>query len=217
MSGLGLWISENVWIFLIAGLLLSAGLAALGVRSARRALRGRRRGTAARWVWVVPAALFVLAAGGLLYFGSGLAIMGPGLVGQHALVGRPAPEVRFARVSDGTEVRLADYRGSVVLVNIWATWCPPCRHELPELDRLQGAYEDRGLVVLHISDEPRDLLAEFLAASPTRATHGFAAELPLPEAGRPTTFVIDRGGVVRNVLLGPRTFEQFEAEVRQHL
>ncbi len=120
--------------------------------------------------------------------------MGPGLIRQHRLIGRPAPELRFNRVSDGAQATLAEHRGKVVLVNLWATWCPPCRHELPELDRLQRSYRDRGLVVLLISDEPREVLAEFLATSPMSTEHGFAAELPLPEAGRPTTFVIDRAG-----------------------
>lgn len=217
MEGLTLWISQNVSGFLIGGLLVTAVLA---VMAGRAALRGYRRARGGMGSWrrvVLPAVVLVLAGLGLLYFGSGAVVMGPGLLEQHRLVGSPAPDLPYGRVSDGATASLGDHRGKVLLVNLWATWCPPCRHELPELDRLQGAYEDRGLVVLHISDEPRDLLAEFLAASPTRATHGFAAELPLPEAGRPTTFVIDRGGVVRNVLLGPRTFEQFEAEVRQHL
>lgn len=217
MDGISLWISQNVPIFLIGGLLLTAVLAVLAGRSALRGYR-RARGGEGSWRGVVPAAAVLVLAGlGLLYFGSGAVIMGPGLVEQHRLVGSPAPDLPYGRVGDGVEASLGDHRGKVLLVNLWATWCPPCRHELPELDRLQGAYEDRGLVVLHISDEPRELLREFLATSPTSATHGFAAELPLPEAGRPTTFVIDRGGVVRSVILGARTFQQFEAEIRRYL
>ena len=216
MSGLGLWISENVWTFLIVGLVLSAGLVVAGVRSARRAAE-RRRGGASRWVWVGPLALFALAGLGLLYFGSGSVIMGPGLVGQHRLVGERAPAVRFARVADGSQASLSEYRGSVVLVNLWATWCPPCRHEMPDLDRLQRDYRERGLVVLQISDEPRHQLEEFLAASPMSTEHGFVAEMPLPDAGRPTTFVIDRQGLVRKVILGPRSYEQFEAEISRLL
>ena len=104
-----------------------------------------------------------------------------------------------------------------MLVNLWATWCPPCRHELPDLDELQQTYGEQGLVVLQISDEPREVLQEFLAASPMSTEHGFVAEMPLPEAGRPTTFVIDREGVVRRVILGPRSLEQFAAEIARHL
>ncbi len=217
MSGLELWAAENVWALLILGLLAAVGLAVMGVRSTRRVLALRRRGAASAWTWIAPMALILLAAGGLLCFGAGAAVMGPALVGQQRLLGRPAPEVRFARVSDGGEATLAELRGQVVLVNLWATWCPPCRHELPDLDRLQRTYRDRGLVVLQISDEPRQVLEEFLADSPMSTEHGFVAELPLPEAGLPTTFVVDRQGVVRNVILGPRTFEQFEAEIARLL
>lgn len=217
MDGLALWISEHVWTFLIAGLLVSVGLAAMAVRAMVRVVRRVRSGAASRWVLGGPLALLAVGGLGLLYFGSGSVIMGPGLVRQHRLVGAPAPELRFNRVSDGAEATLAEHRGKVVLVNLWATWCPPCRHEMPELDRLQRTYRDRGLVVLQLSDEPRQVIADYLAASPMSTEHGFAAELPLPEAGRPTTFVIDREGVVRRVILGPRSFEQFETEIRRHL
>ncbi len=194
MDGLALWISEHVWTFLIGGLLLSAGVAVVAARSARRGFKRARSGAASWRVVIVPVAVLALAGLGLLYFGSGSVVMGPGLVKQHRLVDSLAPELRFARVSDGAEATLGDHRGNVVLVNLWATWCPPCRHELPELDKLQLAYQDRGLVVLHISDEPRHVLTEFLATSPMSTEHGFATELPLPAPVRPTTFVIDREG-----------------------
>ena len=217
MDGLALWISEHVWTFLIGGLLLSAGLGVAAARSAYRAFKRARSGEAGWRAVIVPSALLALAGLGLAYFGSGSVFMGPGLVEQHRLVGTRPSQLGFARVADGAQATLGDHLGEVMLVNLWATWCPPCRHELPALDRLQQAYRDRGLFVLHISDEPREVLAEFLEGSPTSAEHGFAAELPLPEAGRPTTFVIDREGVVRNVVLGPRSFEQWEAEIRQYL
>lgn len=217
MSGLGLWIAENVWTFLIGGLLLSAGVAVAAVRWARWALRRRRDGSASRRVWLGPAATLALAGLGLAYFGAGSVVMGPGLLGLQRLVGEPAPAIRFARVSDGAESSLAEHRGSVVVVNIWATWCPPCRHELPELDRLQQDYRERGLIVLQISDEPRQILSDYLESSPMSTLHGFVDELPLPEAGRPTTYVVDREGVVRRVILGPRTYEQFEAEIGRYL
>ena len=217
MSGPGLWIAENVWAFLVGGLLLSAVLGVWGVRSLRRARRRVRRGETTRWALAGPLAALALATVGLLYFTAGSVAMGPGLVGQHQLVGSRAPEVRFNRVGDGVEATLADHQGKVVLVNLWATWCPPCRHELPDLDRLQRTYGERGLVVLQLSDEPPQVLREFLATSPTSTEHGFVDEMPLPEAGRPTTYVVDRDGVVRRVILGPRSFEQFAAEIDRHL
>lgn len=217
MDGLALWIAENVWVFLIGGLVVSLGVTAWAGAAAYRGVRRARSGAAAWRTAVLPLAGTVVGALGLVYFGSGSAIMGPGLVAQHRLVGAAAPELPYSRVEDGAPARLRDHRGRVVLVNLWATWCPPCRHEMPELDKLQQTYRDRGLVVLQISDEPREVLEEFLAGSPMSTEHGFAPELPLPEAGLPTTFVIDRDGIVRNVILGPRSFAQFEEEIRQYL
>ena len=78
-------------------------------------------------------------------------------------VGRPIPSIVFREVATGAERRVADYRGRVVVLNLWATWCPPCREELPTLNRLQAAYRDRGVVVITLSDEPADQLAAFLA------------------------------------------------------
>lgn len=217
MSALELWISQNIWTFLIVGLLLALGLLWMGARSFLRARR-RMRGGAGSWRGAIgPLALLALGAIGLSYFGAGSVVMGPELLGQRRLLGQSAPEVRFARVSDGTEATLGEHRGKVVLLNQWATWCPPCRHELPDLDKLQTTYGERGLVVLQISDEPREVLEKFLAASPMSTEHGFVAEMPLPDPGRPTTYVIDRQGVVRRVIIGPRSFEQFEAEIGRHL
>ena len=63
---------------------------------------------------------------------------------------RPAPDASF-RDSAGKTLRLADFRGKLVLLNIWATWCAPCRAEMPSLDRLQARLGGKGLVVLPLS------------------------------------------------------------------
>lgn len=67
---------------------------------------------------------------------------------------RPAPQTPFL-AADGTEVSMADFKGHVLLVNFWATWCAPCVKELPSLDRLQAALEEEGLLVLAISQDRR--------------------------------------------------------------
>ena len=65
---------------------------------------------------------------------------------------RPAPEASFAD-GDGNEVSLADFRGKVVLLNLWATWCLPCLQEMPALDRLQAALGPEGLEVIALSQD----------------------------------------------------------------
>src|SRR4029453_11049913 len=63
---------------------------------------------------------------------------------------QPAPKAEFRNAS-GKHLTLADFRGRVVLLNIWATWCGPCRSEMPSLDRLQGLHQGDGLTVLAVS------------------------------------------------------------------
>lgn len=137
---------------------------------------------------------------------------------MHAVIGRPAGDVAFARVADGMPHRLQDLRGQVVLVNLWATWCPPCRHEMPDLNRLQEAYRDRGVVVLTVSDEDRDTLLAYSKAQPMSTMNVYAESLGWLDApGRPISFVIDRTGTVREMFVGARDYETFEAAVRPYL
>ncbi len=208
---------DNIGLVLFAGLVLAAVLALRAGFALWR--RARSRGSGGRPKARLAGPLIRFFAAGLicLVFGFFTADMGPALVEQMRMAGEPAPELRFARVEDGTTASLADHRGEVVLLNFWATWCPPCRGELPDLDRLQETYRGRGLVVLQISDEPRETLTGFLEESPMTTEHGYVERFPWPECGRPTTYVIDREGVVRKAFLGARSFEQFESAVIKHL
>ena len=64
----------------------------------------------------------------------------------------PAPDTAFAG-ADGVELKMADFKGQVLLVNFWATWCAPCVREMPSLDRLQAKLSDEGLKVLTVSND----------------------------------------------------------------
>ncbi len=76
--------------------------------------------------------------------------------------GEPAPLGYTLKDMHGQDVRLADFRGRPILINFWATWCSPCRFEIPELVELSGKYRDRGLVVLGIStDDTPEQLRQF--------------------------------------------------------
>lgn len=104
---------------------------------------------------------------------------------------------------------LTALKGKVVLVNLWATWCPPCIAEMPDLDQLQQDFGDRGLQVLHLSDEPEEVLVEYLQENPMTTMHGRIETFPWPTAGRPTTYIVDRDGVVQRGILGSRPYETF--------
>ena len=126
-------------------------------------------------------------------------------------VGAPAPTYDATSI-DGAPVSLADLRGRVVLLNIWATWCKPCRQEMPALDTLHRRHAAAGFEVVGVSiDEPgaRDRLAPFaqeLGASYTlwhdpadRVSSTFLA------VGVPASYLIDRDGTLRWRHVGPVT------------
>jgi len=109
---------------------------------------------------------------------------------------------------DGQSRKLSGYRGKVVLVNLWATWCPPCIEELPVLEKLEADYSSKGLVVLGVAgDEDPKLVREFLDRSPlkievlldTRGVIGTQYGI----TGYPETFFVDRQGRLRNKIIGP--------------
>ncbi len=102
----------------------------------------------------------------------------------------------------GTAASLGDDAGKVVVVNIWATWCAPCREEMPALDTYYRQHRDQGLILIALSmDDPKD---EAKVRELTKAysfTVGFARDADMKGYGRiwrlPLTFVIDRKGVLR--------------------
>lgn len=116
----------------------------------------------------------------------------------------------------GKSINLEDQRGNVVLLDFWATWCPPCRKSIPELVKLQGEYESQGLVVLGISlDEYPKIGDEELKAfisknginySVIRYTSKLLSDyFGDGQIAIPTMFVIDREGVIRDKLIGFRS------------
>ena len=117
----------------------------------------------------------------------------------------------------GNRQRLADYRGTVVLVNIWATWCAPCRAEMPTLDRLYQERKDRGLVVLGMSDESSEVQKRFLkevpVSYPLLALKPDVPSLYRDIARYPEIFLIDREGRLQPTPHGGQTLEKIEADV----
>ena len=121
---------------------------------------------------------------------------------------RPAPQTPF-QVGDGREVTLADFRGNVMLVNFWATWCAPCVRELPSLDRLQARLGGEGLLVLAINQDRRaaEVAGPFLKKLGVDQLVVFLDERmrlgrAFGVAGLPWSFLIDRDGNVVGELVG---------------
>lgn len=110
--------------------------------------------------------------------------------------------------SEGAVRKLSNYRGKVVLVNLWATWCPPCIEELPVLDQLVADYEAKGLVVLGVAgDEDTQAVRDFLAKSPVKfevlLDPNGAIGTQYGITGYPETFFVDRQGRLRDKIIGP--------------
>lgn len=184
-----------------------------------RAWRGYRSGglRPAGWMAVSVAVLSL----GLVTVPIGGAVRRARQAANLALSGVAAPDF-VARDLDGNVHRLSDHRGSVVLVNIWATWCPPCRAEMPELDRLARERADEGFLVYGISTEEeviqQDFRTDVLSVDypllvPGALDNGVMPDIFIETARYPANFLIDREGMLHPAPSTDQPFEALEAEV----
>ena len=134
-------------------------------------------------------------------------------------VGRVAPEIVVDRVSGG-DLALSSLRGKVVLLDVWASWCGPCKQELPMLDAIAGRLRKRGVEVLAVSvDQERENVDKFLGSrgkwhlTVAHDPKGAIADTFQPEK-MPTSYVIDRAGVIRYVNSGFEPSDAPEIERR---
>ena len=128
-------------------------------------------------------------------------------LGVASSASRQAPDYQYTTVS-GDTASLAGLRGKVVLVNFWATWCPPCRVEMPGFQRVYEDRKDEGFVVLGLSTDMRgeDQVREFLAARGITYPNAMARGSIGRDFGGsnmlPTSYLIDRQGRIRNEVRG---------------
>jgi cytochrome c biogenesis protein CcmG/thiol:disulfide interchange protein DsbE len=132
--------------------------------------------------------------------------------------GKAAPDFVLKDLA-GRPVRLSDLRGQVVLVNLWATWCPPCRVEMPDLAALYQAHQAEEFIILGVDDQERkETVSEFLAQNPlpypilldpdSRVARAYGVSF------LPASFLIDRRGVLRTTLPGQSTRVRLEAAIK---
>ena len=108
---------------------------------------------------------------------------------------------------EGSNLRLEEYRGQVVLINFWASWCGPCRQEMPLLDRLHHRYEDTGFAVLGVNVEgevepAQEIIDKTNVTFPILIDDGQKVSELYNLQAMPSTVVVDRDGVVRYIHLG---------------
>jgi len=165
-------------------------------------------------VWLVAAAALVVAVMVFepFFFAPSSRTEGPaGFNGQAAPV--------YALTDDrGAAVSLADYRGRIVVMNLWGSWCPPCRAEMPDLQRLADYGASRGIVVIGVNEGESAERARAFAQSlqihypiwiDANQRYGRSYNV----LGLPTTVIVDRNGVVSHAFDGALTFDQMRQSV----
>ena len=181
--------------------------------------RWQRRGLRP-WLWAgSAAALVLLLATGLLTWRLHSSAAAEAQPKDPLMLDAPKAPVQaldFTAVNlNGKSIKLTDYRGSVVMLNFWATWCVPCLEEMPALDRLTRAMSGKKFKVLAVDlEETAEKVQEFAK------THRFAFELVLDPAGEisshygvsriPVTYILDQRGAIIRRAIGPRVWDSPE-------
>jgi peroxiredoxin len=183
-----------------------------------------------RWLVAAAAAIGVGIVVGPMMFGDRAHTEEPGLVASHESGAAGTCSAKKANLDftlkdmNGAAVKLADLKGKAILLNYWATWCGPCKAEIPALNDLYAQYKDKGLAIVGISvDDDEPTLREFSKQFPmsytvvTARDQEEALEAAGPVWGYPTTFFIGRDGSICGRHLGPATKEDFEREIKSLL
>ena len=153
--------------------------------------------------------------------GRATALMLAATLSMTGMAGEPAPDFTL-KSNQGENLRLEDYRGQVVMLNFWASWCGPCRTEMPLMDDIYEEYKDLGFTVLAVNvDEDSTDAKRFLDAVPVSYPILYDNTSTVTAAygvdAMPTTVMIDRDGNARFVHRGykPGYEEEYEQQVRQ--
>jgi peroxiredoxin len=135
---------------------------------------------------------------------------------------KPAPAFTL-KDADGRNVSLSDYSGKVVLLNFWATWCGPCKIEIPWFADFEQRYKDRGFAVLGVSmdDEGWEIVKPYLAKSKVNYRILLGNDKVAADYGGvdslPTTFIIDKSGQITSTHVGLVSKSEYENEIVQLL
>jgi thiol-disulfide isomerase/thioredoxin len=147
---------------------------------------------------------------------------GPSYSSARAMLGKPAPDFALQSL-DGKTVHLSDFRGKAVLLNFWATWCEPCKIEMPWFVELQKEYGPRGLAIVGVAmdDSGKDTIAQFAKEMGVNYPVLLGKEAVGDEFGGmpylPTTFYIDRGGYIVQQVAGLKGRGEIEDYIKQAL
>lgn len=126
--------------------------------------------------------------------------------------GEKAPDFTLTDLS-GKQANLKDYRCKVVMINFWATWCPPCRDEMPSMERLYKTYRDKGFVLVAVSADRGGKMPVKLFADEYNLTFPILLDPSLDAArkfgvrGIPMTFILNGDGVIKEIVPGAKDWD----------
>lgn len=159
-----------------------------------------------RWTAVLLATLII--GSGWIWASMALAASTTGGLVPSPREGFPAPDFTLDTL-DGGQMTLSDLRGRVVMINLWTSWCPPCREEMPTIDNVYQAHKDEGLEVLAVNSTFQDSEADAAAFAqelglsfPILLDRDGAVSRRYQLRALPTTYFIDRQGIIRAVVPG---------------
>lgn len=168
-------------------------------------------------ILLVLAGVVIVAVLVMLFYTQSTGGSGRLAVSPAMLAGAPAASFTVQNV-DGRADSLTNYRGKIVLVNLWATWCPPCREEMPALEKVYLAYRSKGFIVLGIDEGESAKVAQsfarklgvsfpLLVDGEQQYGRAYAAQ------GLPTSVLVDRSGRIIRGVDGQMSLEQMRALV----
>jgi peroxiredoxin len=196
---------------LIRGL---CGFAGLGFGIVHLTRKQTARKLASWGVGLSAAGLIVIIIALILY---GFKIFQPSAQMEEQIfsewINKPAPDFTITDI-DGKTFTLSQQKGKDVMVVFWATWCPPCKQEIPSLIELRNTYGADMLAIIAISDESDKTLSSFRQVNGLNYTIASAENLPSPYdevTAIPTTLLIDKNGIIRNATQGYHNFEELKS------
>jgi cytochrome c biogenesis protein CcmG/thiol:disulfide interchange protein DsbE len=165
--------------------------------------------------WLIETRRFTAIVVALIVLGGGWIVASRDFTNRSAFTASAAPQVGFAapdfdlEALDGGRIKLADLRGKVVMVNLWASWCAPCRAEMPAIDHVYQQYQARGLEVVAINTtfqdsetEARSFLNGLNVTFPVALDRDGATSKRYALQAMPSTFFVTRDGAIGDMLFG---------------
>ena len=156
----------------------------------------------------------------IFIFALALVMLGACSQGSAIETGKKAPEFSLNDINEKA-VSLSDFSGKVVILDFFATWCPPCRQEVPDFIELEKAYGDKGFAMIGVAlvsaQEAKDFAGKVGINYPVLVDNEKASNLYGPIRSIPTTFVLDKDGKIVKMYIGYRPKDVFENDIKELL